>query len=364
VDGKRLFFKTHTEQDNQISEYYNAAMLADAGYPVIQPIYSSTRAGQHLLIYEVINDPSVFELAWQIENGDHQYELAELTSAQNVADDNLLNLYMETLQHQSVNSAKDSPIHQLFYHRLVAGRLQRFYGGLAVLEAGDVTIKLPDGDYLMREIQHKKWIINGQRYELSLGEIIDEAIQILNPLQSGPSIIGHGDAHNGNIFFHTVDDQHSLLYFDPAFAGRHHPALDLAKPLFHNVFAMWMYYPDVKREQTAITFNQDGLNWYVEHNYQLPPIRRMFLQSKVQRTFIPIMLELKRRGNLRDDWRPYLKSALFCCPFLTLNLADSERFPPEISLLGLCMAVEMGTESYDERSLIDQTLDVIESALL
>jgi hypothetical protein len=90
----------------------------------------------------------------------------------------------------------------------------------------------------------------------------------------------------------------------------------------------------------------------------------MFLQSKVQRTLIPIMLELKRRENLRDDWRPYLKSALFCCPFLTLNLADSERFPPEISLLGLCMAVEMGTESYDERSLIDQTLDVIESALL
>jgi hypothetical protein len=49
---------------------------------------------------------------------------------------------------------------------------------------------------------------------------------------------------------------------------------------------------------------------------------------------------------------------------LTLNLADAERFPPEISLLGLCMAVEMGAESYDERSLIDQTLDEVESALL
>jgi hypothetical protein len=339
-------------------------MLADAGYPVIQPIFSSTRAGQHLLIYEVINDPSVFELAWQIEHGNYQHELAELTRAQNASDDDLLNLYMGTLQHQSANSANDSPIHQLFYHRLVGGRLQRFYGGLAGKDGGEVKIRLPDGDYSMREIQHKKWIINGQRYELSLNEIIDEAIRILNPLQSGPSIIGHGDAHNGNVFFHGVDNEFSLLYFDPAFAGRHHPALDLTKPLFHNVFAMWMYYPEVMRDQTPITLKQDGLKWYVEYNYQLPPVRQMFLQSKIQRTFIPIMLELKRRGDLRDDWRRHLKSALFCCPFLTLNLADAERFPPEISLLGLCMAVEMGAESYDERSLIDQTLDEVESALL
>jgi hypothetical protein len=54
---------------------------------------------------------------------------------------------------------------------------------------------------------------------------------------------------------------------------------------------------------------------------------------------------------------------LFCCPFLTLNLADEERFPPEIALLGLAMAVEMGAESAGERSLIDRTLDEVEAAL-
>src|SRR5689334_7258442 len=41
-DGKKLFFKTHAEPDNVITEYYNAQRLADAGYPVIQPIFSST----------------------------------------------------------------------------------------------------------------------------------------------------------------------------------------------------------------------------------------------------------------------------------------------------------------------------------
>jgi hypothetical protein len=69
-DNKRLFFKTHTEADTVIGEYYRAGMLAEAGYPVIQPLYSSTQIGQQLLIYEVINAPSVFDVSWRIETGD------------------------------------------------------------------------------------------------------------------------------------------------------------------------------------------------------------------------------------------------------------------------------------------------------
>jgi hypothetical protein len=46
-----------------------------------------------------------------------------------------------------------------------------------------------------------------------------------------------------------------------------------------------------------------------------------------------------------------------------MNLTDSEKFPPTISLLGLAMAVEMGAESQGKRSFIDQTLDDIEASL-
>lgn len=63
ANGTRLFFKTHTESDTVISEYYNATMLAKAGYPVLQPQYSSTTVGRQFLIYEVIEDPSVFDVA-------------------------------------------------------------------------------------------------------------------------------------------------------------------------------------------------------------------------------------------------------------------------------------------------------------
>src|SRR5688572_2815073 len=65
-DGSRLFFKTHIEPDNVIGEYYNASRLAAAGYPVIQPVFSSTEAGKQILIYEVIDDSSVFDVAWEI----------------------------------------------------------------------------------------------------------------------------------------------------------------------------------------------------------------------------------------------------------------------------------------------------------
>lgn len=352
-DGRRLFFKTHTEPDGVIGEYYNAAQLASAGYPVLQPIYSSTEAGKQLLIYEVIEDPSVFDLAWDIENSRSEL-LPQLTQAQNAADDHLLNIYRQTLAWQNADDAASVPIHQLFYHRLAGGRLARFYGE-------DVTVALPVGSAAISEARRARWVINGQRYSQTLDDLIVEAARLLLPAQAGPSVIGHGDAHNGNVFFRA--ETNALLYFDPAFAGRHHPLLDLTKPLFHNVFAMWMYFPHEKAASTTIRLNIDGDVWRVEHDYVLHPVRHMFQSSKVERVLIPILRDSRDRGWLREDWRAYLKAALFCCPLLTMNLTDAAKFPPSISLLGLTMAVEMGGESEEVRSRIDTLLDEVEAAI-
>jgi hypothetical protein len=356
ADGSRRFFKTHTETDTVISEYYNAEMLAQAGYPVIQPVFKSTEPGKQLLVYEVINDESVFDFAWRIENTGNETLLEALKAAQNQADDDLLKLYQSTLEPQSAENAAKSPVHQLFYHRLTGGRLDRFYGA-------DTHIALVDGHYTMATVRQVKWVINGQEYGDSLDTIIDRAKRLLVPSQADVSIIGHGDAHNGNVFFRKQDTPPSLLYFDPAFAGRHHPLLDLTKPLFHNVFAMWMYFPQHKQESTTIALEKKDDVWYVDYDYYLPPVRGMFFESKVQRVLTPILKQLKEQGQLRRDWREYLKASLFCCPFLTMNLTDSKKFPPEISLLGLAMAVEMGAESGGQRSLIDRTLDDVETQL-
>lgn len=351
-DGKRLFFKTHIESDGVIDEYYHASLLAEAGYPVLQPIYTSNEAGKQLLVYEVITDPSVFDLAWAIENGKSN-QLDNLTQAQQRADDLLLELYRNTLEAQSAENANSAPIHQLFYHRLMGGRMTRFYEG--------TQIALPGSTEAIETVLQAKWVINGQVYKQTLHELAQQAIGLLHPAQGGASIIGHGDAHNGNVFFRGADAP--LMYFDPAFAGRHDPVLDLTKPLFHNVFAMWMYYPHEKAEKTKISLNRKSDYWEVEHDYALHPVREMFLTSKVERTLIPILHDLKEKGWLRSDWRAFLKAALFCCPFLTMNLTDSAKFPPEISLLGLTMAMEMGGESRGERSRIDAVLDAVESRL-
>ncbi len=361
-DSSRLFFKTHTETDTVIGEYYRAEMLAETGYPIIQPLYSSRQAGQQFLIYEVIDDSSVFDVAWRIETGEEDL-LPALTRAQQAADDQLLQIYLRTLGWQTTDAAKQEAIHQLFFHRLTGGRLARFYGPPPGAEGEEVTIALPDGTHSMQMVRQVKWVINGQQYDETLDDLIANSIRLLQPEQEGPSVIGHGDAHNGNIFFRQANASPSLLYFDPAFAGRHHPLLDLTKPLFHNVFALWMYYPHIKREQTRVILQQHGNTWHVKHNYALHPVREMFLRSKVERVLTPLLRELKQRGWLSDQWRDYLKAALFCCPLLTMNLADSQKFPAEISLLGLSMAVEMGAESQGRRSVIDRVLDEVTAAI-
>ncbi len=157
ADGTRLFFKTHIESDGVIDEYYHAALLAEAGYPVLQPVYTSNESGRQLLVYEVIRDPSVFDLAWAIETG-ASARLPELTAAQHAADDLLLQIYRNTLEWQPAPDAAAAPIHQLFYHRLTGGRLARFYDGTAVT--------LPGGVEPMQAVRRARWIINGQEYDV------------------------------------------------------------------------------------------------------------------------------------------------------------------------------------------------------
>ena len=272
----------------------------------------------------------------------------------NAADDHLLAIYRRTLAWQEAEDAAIAPVHQLFYHRLTGGRLARFYGDGA-------SIALPTGRLSMSEVRRVHWSVNGQQYAQTLDDLIAEAVRLLMPAQAAPSVVGHGDAHNGNVFYQAGKD--ALLYFDPAFAGRHHPLLDLTKPLFHNVFAMWMYFPQEKAAQTNISLDVDGDRWSVDHDYAIHPVREMFLRSKVERVLIPALRDLRAHGWLREDWRAYLKAALFCCPLLTMNLTDAGKFPPSISLLGLAMAVEMGGESRGTRSRIDTVLDEVEAVI-
>ena len=348
-DGKRLFFKTHVEPQSIIDEYYNSKALADAGYPLILPIHSFTEWGEQLLIYEAVDFPSLFDVVRDIETGKRN-DAERIVAIQEKADLKLLDLYRATLRPASAEENARSPIHQLFYHRLTGGRFDSFYVGK--------DMPLLSGPVRWERLAGMKWIVNGIRYRHTLEELVERAVMLLNPSQPvEASIIGHGDAHNGNVFLD--DANNALVYFDPAFAGRHSPLLDLTKPLFHNVFAIWMYFPQDARDRLSMSYDIQGDTIRVEHNFTPPPVREGIFRSKTRRVLQPLLRELKERGWLASDWREYLKSALLCCPLLTMNLADSQKFPPEISLLGLVLSVVMGSESKEgPRGLLDSELEL------
>ena len=353
ADSQRLFFKTHTEADSVIREFYNAEILAKAGYPLVQPLHSSIAAGRQFLIYEVVADPTVFDIALRIEDGEAE-PTNVLTTAQHRCDDELLDIYLRTAAIQPAAAAAEAPVHQLFYHRLTGRLLRDSY-------ARSSAFGLRDGDVSMGELRQLTWTINGQRYAATLDELIDRALRLLKPAQPGNSVVGHGDAHNGNLFLRRNEGR--LLYFDPAFGGRHSPILDLAKPLFHNTFAMWMYFPEPTNSSLRLHVHISNDSVSVEHDYRLGDIRYMFLESKLSKVMVPLLREFGKRGVLEPHWREQLKAALFCCALLTKDLTNRSLFPPDIGLLGLAFAMEMGAESTGEQSLIDHELDEVEEHL-
>lgn len=344
ADGRRLFFKTHVEQDSAISEYYNAALLADAAYPIVQPLYSSTRDGQQLLVYPIINDSPVFDIARDIERRrDFGGEMARaLGEAQSLEDRALYQRYCDTLSYSDAETHRKAPIHQLFWHRLTGGRFDRFYGEGAQFRVPGLTT---DSTTVMT----RRWVVNGHEFAATLQELVATAVALLDPAQDGPSVVGHGDAHNGNVFYSAE----GLTYFDPAFAGRHDPLFDLVKPLYHNAHAMWMYFPDEEAETLQIRLEVSGDKWIVTHNYDLNPLREMFWQSKVEHCLRPIIGRLRAQGALSRNWADRLRLALMCCPLLTMNLTT---FRPEIALLGLTHCVEFGSATGDRGSRLDRLL--------
>ncbi len=189
------------------------------------------------------------------------------------------------------------------------------------------------------ELLKYRWVINGVSQQRTLGELVEHAKITLNPARAALTIVGHGDAHFGNVF---LENQRRFLYFDPAFAGRHSPLLDVIKPLFHNVFATWMYFPHDIAEGLQLTISKHDMIITVEHNYALTPIRRATLQTKVEHLLDPLIVELRARDGLPADWSEIIRLALMCCALLTINLLDGERMPPSISWLGLLLAVQTG----------------------
>lgn len=363
---RKYFFKFHAEENEteglKNSEYYNAKLLAESGWPVVQPIFTSNEPGSQFVIYEYINAPTAFDAYEEQElrflNGG-SYEDAQvrrLLDAERSLGKKIRNGFLNSLEQSGAVEVEKASLYQLFYKRLVGtkenpARLELYYL--------NKTSQLPNGSVLaFNELMKLRWNINGVDYGETLGDIIGKAKDLLNPVKetNAATVIGHGDDHNGNRFIINGE----YVFFDPAFAGRQPALLSFIKATAHNTFLhpFWLYEPKRLEGRLRLEANiKDGVI-YVKHNWQLEelsPLRLKILEIYKTEVWRPLLQELANRKWLPPYWKEYMRAALFCCPFLVLNLIDPKKYSAEQSILALSKCVELGSKSKQE-NVVEQFL--------
>jgi hypothetical protein len=354
ADGRRLFFKFHTEEGEAetVGEYYKAHVLADAGLPVDLPIKASSTPGRQFLLYAYRQDSKLADVCLQLETGSDPASLTpssdEIVAAQAGLDDITLKAALASLAPPTPASA-DEALHQLFHHRLVTpgetgrlgGRYAQFYQGRGVPVAG---VEIP-----WEAFADLRWTINGVGYRQTLRELFDQSFRLLDPraLARLPVLVSHGDAHNANVWARRDDEGRlRLVLFDPAFAGKTIPALlGEVKATFHNIFAhpLWLYTPDLAARAYRTSAELQGDRIVVTHDWALSDLRRQFLALKRDRYWRPLLLRLKAMGALPDDWEAIVRSALFCCPTLVMSQMPGPERAPSVSLIGFAVSVMCGS---------------------
>ncbi len=212
------------------------------------------------------------------------------------------------------------PIHRFFHSRLVQNaRFREFYGDS--FNIGGKTLS-------MVEFLAIPWKVNGEVYP-SLGELFRIAIDVVHPgsrqSMSCPIVFGLGDAHGANIMVasHVSPNGGSeILYIDYEAAGFHPVMLDLAKPLYNDVFFDTLYMdilPDVP--ETKCEF--DGAFINIQFTPYIDDIAQAIFDVKQRYLLQPLFaLILSLDGGLEKNV-PLLSNALFLCATLTRNYSKA-----------------------------------------
>ncbi len=361
-----FFFKFHQEEgEEQMSgEYYRADILARAGLPVDQAVYSSTLPGEQILVYRRRTDPRFSDVlrALDLEDGP---ERRAAVAAEATLSDRVAEVYRQSLHPITLAQSQSEPIHRLFFERLIdpasgaypGGRLKSFYVGQ--------TFEFPGATLSWAELRSARVSVNGMTYRNTIGELFDLAHHRLNParLADAGGVVAHGDAHNANVWYVEGQGGPNLSFFDPAFAGEHVPTL-LAevKTTFHNIIAhpLWLYDPEeaAKRYATTASYRDGALA--IETDWDLTPVRRDLLLVKAEHSWRPLLQDLSDRGALPEDWRQVIRLGLFLCPTLVMNLrAGAGRHNPISSAIGFANAVRVGSEPDEGADFVTEFLDSI-----
>lgn len=349
-EGAEYFFKFHQEdgEEAMTGEYYRAEILAQAGLPVDSPVHMSTLPGEQVLVYRRRADPRFSDVLFALDQAEDATAIARATAAEAALNARILAVARASLQPITPEQSAAEPVHRLFHERLIdlparsypGGRLAGFYVGKRFAFPGGLQ---PTWE----ELSPARPVINGREHRWSLGQCFARAHHRYDPrrLADAGGVVAHGDAHNANVWYQRGAAGDSLSFFDPAFAGRHVPAL-LAevKSTFHNIFAhpFWLYNPEMAAESfTAEVALQDGI-LRIDTDWQPSPVRKALLSTKAQSFWKPWLADLSARGLLPQDWEEVIRLGLFLSPTLVMNLnaaAPGGRHNPVSSAIGLSVAL-------------------------
>ena len=352
-DNRAFFFKFHQEEGegDTVGEYYRAEVLANAGFPVDRPVHASGAVGRQILLYRRRSDPRFADLCRRVELGETGVDPAALIAAQRALDRLIGERYLATLHRATSEQVTAESIHRLFHARLVDPGGEAHLGGRARRFYVDQRFAFPGLAIEWRDLADRRWRINGLTYRHSLRELFEESREWLHParLADHGAVVAHGDAHNANVWAESRGAEKRLVFFDPAFAGEHIPAL-LAeiKATFHNIFAhpLWLYDAPIADRRFAASLRLDGDVIDVRHDWQLSPLRAAFLEMKADLVWRPLLAALDERGWLPPEWRRIVRCALFCCPTLVMDLraGGGADHTPTTSAIGLSIAMMVGSE--------------------
>jgi hypothetical protein len=369
-DGHSFFFKFHQEEGeaDTVGEYYRAEVLRDAGFPVDLPLHASGEVGRQILLYRRRSEPRFADLCRAVELGEG--DAAPLIEAQRTLDRLIGERYRATLHATDAAQVEAESIHRLFHARLIDPGHGRELGGRARRFYVDQVFRFPGATLSWRDLADRRWRINGVAYGRALRELFEESRERLEParLAGHGAVVAHGDAHNANIWVEPAEGGRRLVFFDPAFAGLHIPAL-LAeiKATFHNIFAhpLWLYDAPLadRRFTAAVTVAGDVID--LQTDWQLSPLRTEFLETKAALVWRPLLAALRERGWLPAEWRRIVRCALFCCPTLVMDLraGGSADHTPVTSAIGLAVAIMTGSEPQTGADALSAALDAIDPAL-
>lgn len=312
-------------------EYANADLLAETGWPILQPAAKSPNPEYPLLLYPIVTAPPLFD---KLEESNisgkstiSQEELKGLAQFNNLIGQK----EVRSLRIGTHKEAAEAPVQYLFLKRFEKdGRIDQWY-------KDETLFKLPglEKEITWSELLDIKWEINGTKFNSTLRQIIEKARNTLGFKGENTVFLSiyHGDDHAGNIRLTNPP-----VVFDPAFAGWNPAMLDL-KILAHNGFlpmAAMYYLPNGLKCSYKKIENQ----LEVSVNFQGLPIYQIHEQLAIQiidSRIIPVLKAIKKQGGDIQKERQRIESGLAGCALLTINIANMLKNAKAVGLLPMAI---------------------------